>query len=275
MPDRRIAAGQEAYRRTYDTPLSALLSAIWGGSLHLGLFERPDEPLGDAQARAKRRMAEAARPAPGQRLVEVACGVGGTARWLAAEYGVRVLATNIAEAQLAEARALTLRSGLADRVTFAFADYHALPYEDAAFDGWWCQEALLYAADKPRVLREARRVAKRGARLVLSDLTLSRAMPAAARRRLAGAIKAPEIWAIEDWDRLAADLGLEVVARQDWSRHAAPTFERVAAALEELRARFLDRVGAEAVEGTAERVRLQLEAARAGRLGWCFYAIQA
>ena len=46
------------YLSKYDSPTSDLLSRIWGGHLHMGLFEDDHEPLVAAQVRANRRMAE-------------------------------------------------------------------------------------------------------------------------------------------------------------------------------------------------------------------------
>jgi sarcosine/dimethylglycine N-methyltransferase len=268
-----LAENAAQYRRTYDAPLSTLLSRIWGGHLHMGLFETPKEPLIAAQLRADRRLADEAGLGAGKELLEVACGVGGTARFLAETCGVRVTATNIAEAQLAEARALTAEAGLSDRVEFAFADYHALPFPDGRFDTWWCQEALLYSTDKRRVLDEALRVVRGDGRVVLSDLLLAESVVGSERERFAAALKAPGIWSIERWDALIAEMPLAVVARHDWSRHTIATFEMVLASLVEVRDAFTATIGAEAVEGTVERVTMQLEAARAGRLGWCAYVL--
>jgi sarcosine/dimethylglycine N-methyltransferase len=218
-------------------------------------------------------MAAAAGIGRGTRVIEVACGVGGTARYLAREYGARVHATNIAEAQLDEARDLTLREGLGDRITFAFGDFHQLDAPSLAFDCWWCQEALLYAADKRRVLEEAVRVLRPGGRIVFTDLLLTRAMPAEERERFAAELKAPPIWAIEDWDALLAGMQLPVLERHDWSGHVALTFARVAEALRSMREEFVERIGPDAVEGMEHRIGLQFDAARAGRLGWCFYSL--
>jgi sarcosine/dimethylglycine N-methyltransferase len=273
MIDSSIAESAERYRKTYDTPLSALLSRIWGGHLHMGLFESPGEPLLDAQLRANRRMAEAADLHAGQKVLEAACGVGGTARFLAETYGVRVTATNIAETQLAEGRALAEAAGLTHLVEFAFADYHALPFPDAGFDVWWCQEALLYSVDKRRVLEEAMRVVRPGGRLVFSDLLLAESVAGSDREHFTTTLKAPDMSSIERWDALIASLPLRVLARHDWALHTIRTFERVLAALESMRDEFTGLIGAEAVAGTVERVTLQLDAARAGQLGWCIYAL--
>ena len=270
-----IAEGREAYRQVFDSAVSRLMSTAWGGNLHLGLFADADELLASAQRRVKDRMAVAAAIGPGTRVIEVACGVGGTARHLAREYAAEVHATNIAEAQLAEARDLALREGLGDRITFAFGDFHQLDAPSHAFDCWWCQEALLYAADKRRVLEEAARVVRPGGRIVFTDLLLTRAMPAGERERFAADLIAPSIWAVEDWDALLVGMRLRVLERHDWSGHVTLTFTRVAERLRVVRAEFAAKIGREAVEGMEHRIGMQLEAARAGRLGWWFYSLAA
>lgn len=269
----QIAEGQDAYRKVFDTEVSRLMSTAWGGNLHLGLFADADEPLAAAQRRVKDRMAVAAAVGPGTQVIEVACGVGGTARHLVREYGALVHATNIAEAQLVEARELAQREGLGDRISFAFGDYHNLDVPSVAYDCWWCQEALLYAVDKRRVLEQALRVVRPGGRIVFTDLLLTRAMPASERERFTTELKAPNMWAFQDWDRLLGKMKIRLLERHDWSEHVPLTFVRVADSLRSVRDEFADRIGREAVEGMEHRIGMQLEAARAGRLGWCFYTL--
>ena len=274
MSDQEIQAAAAHYRATYDTALAELQSRVWGGNLHLGLFERPGEALLPAQMRANRQMAAAADLEPGKMVIEAACGVGGTARFLAKEHGVRVRATNIAEMQLSEAQLLAEKEGLSHLVEFRFADYHHLPFPDASCDVWWCQEALLYSVDKRRVLEEAMRVVRPGGRLIMSDLLLDGSVTGPAREEFTAKLKAPNMWSIERWDSLLGVLPLELIERQDWAVHTRPTFEHVLANLEAARTEFLPRVGLEMVEGTYERLSIQLEMARAGKLGWCFYALR-
>jgi Methylase involved in ubiquinone/menaquinone biosynthesis len=204
MSDQDIEAAAANYRATYDTTLAELQSRVWGGNLHLGLFETPEEPLLAAQLRANRHMAAAADLRPGQVVIEAACGVGGTARFLAKEQGVRVRATNIAEMQLTEARELAEKAGLSHLLEFRFADYHNLPFVDASCDVWWCQEALLYSVDKRRVFDEAMRVVRPGGRLIMSDLLLDESVTGAAREQFTTKLKAPNMWSIERWDRRSA-----------------------------------------------------------------------
>jgi sarcosine/dimethylglycine N-methyltransferase len=274
MSTNDIQEAAARYRATYDTALSELLSRVWGGNLHMGLFRDAGEPLLEAQMRAKRHMAEAARITAGQEVIEAACGVGGTARFLAATYGARVHATNIAETQLAEGQELTQKAGLSNLIDFRFADYHELPFADASCDVWWCQEALLYSVDKRRVMQEAIRVLRPGGRIIMSDLLLSDRVADEERKRFTATMKAPNMWSMERWDALIAELPVKVLERQDWAPHTILTFQNVLANLEKVAEEFRRRVDPQIVEGSFERLTIQYEAAQAGNLGWCFYALQ-
>ena len=273
MANRDFDEATARYRAMYDTTLSMLLSRIWGGNLHMGLFENPDEPLLAAQMRANARMAAAASLRASQQVIEAACGVGSTARYLAQNHGVKVQATNIAETQLAEGRELTELAGLSHAIEFSYADYHELPFPDASFDVWWCQEALLYSIDKRRVFDEAIRVVRPGGRLIMSDLLLHDSVAGAAREEFTGILKAPNMWSIRQWDELIGGLPVKILERRDWAPHTEPTFKNVLANLMRVRDEFTTRVGAEIVDNSIERVTVQYDAARSGTLGWCFYAL--
>jgi SAM-dependent methyltransferase len=159
-------------------------------------------------------------------------------------------------------------------VSFAFADYHDLGGPPDFYDCWMCQEALLYAADRARVFSEARRVVRPGGRIVFTDLTLSKDLPIDERRAFGADIRAPHLWAIEDYDRLLSEMDFTVLERHDWTPHAALTFAAVARNLAAVRADFASRIGEDSVRGTEFRIARQLEMARAGHLGWCFFALE-
>ncbi len=274
MSDQDIHAAAAGYKAVYDNALSLLQSRVWGGIQHLGLFEDPAEPLLTAQMRANRVMAAAADLRPGQTVIETACGFGGTARYLAGEHGVRVHATNIAETQFVEARDLTQRAGLSHLVDYRYADYHELPFADSSFDVWWCQEALLYSVRKRRVFEEAIRVLRPGGRLIMSDLLLDDSVAGAERESFTTTMKAPNMWSIGQWDALFAGLPVKILQRQDWRAQTVHTFRRVLDNLEQAQAELTAQVGEEMVAGSFERISLQHDAAKAGKLGWCFYALQ-
>lgn len=273
MPTKSIEDAKTDYRSTFDSSVSRFINTMWGGHWHLGVFKSEEESLLEAQLRANRLMADAARLKAGQEVLEVACGTGGTARFLASEYGVTVIATNIAEVQLDEAREVTLKEGLSDKISYQIADYHELPFSTDRFDCWWCQEALLYSVNKRQVIEEAQRVVRTGGMLALSDLTLSADLSEKERLEFQLAMKT-NFWTLYQLDELMHDMGLDISRRYDWSSHAAPTYRRLVDSLEQIEGSYRPLLGDEAVDNTLFRVRRQFELARDGHLGWVFYAIQ-
>jgi cyclopropane-fatty-acyl-phospholipid synthase len=71
------------------------------------VFERPDEPLADAQRRKYRRICEHLRLEPGDRVLEIGCGWGGFAAFAAREFGCSVTGLTISAAQAELARERT------------------------------------------------------------------------------------------------------------------------------------------------------------------------
>ncbi len=86
--------------------------------------------------RWRKRAARACLAAGPTRVVDLACGTGDLALRLAdlAEAGVEVIGVDFSEPMLEVARAKAQARGLADRVSFLWADAAELPFEDASVD---------------------------------------------------------------------------------------------------------------------------------------------
>jgi cyclopropane-fatty-acyl-phospholipid synthase len=86
-------------------------------------FARPGATLEQAQADKKAHIAAKLRLEPGQRLLDLGCGWGGLALHLARAADVEVLGVTLSREQLTVARERAEAAGLADRVSFRFADW--------------------------------------------------------------------------------------------------------------------------------------------------------
>jgi sarcosine/dimethylglycine N-methyltransferase len=266
QPETVVATTRDYYDGTADT----LYREIWGENIHMGRFAAPDEDLPTAMARTNRDMAARVGLVPDHYVLDVGCGYGGTARYLAREHQCRVLATNISWKELEYGRQLTHEAGLDHRVHFDWADFHDLQYAPGTFDFYWSQEAFLHAADKRRVLGEAHRVLKPGGRLVFSELVVRRGTPEDQRQRIYDRVGAPEMWDTPDYEAALTEAGFRLVTREDWSEHVAPSYDWVRRELERRRAELEPRVGRAVVERTAEALAFWVEAARAGTIGWVY-----
>jgi cyclopropane-fatty-acyl-phospholipid synthase len=95
-------------------------------------FEHPGQDLGAAQLAKKRHVTAKLCLQPGQRVLDIGCGWGGLALYLAqvADAG-SVLGITLSAEQLAIARSRSEQSGLRERVEFRMQDYREL---DGTFD---------------------------------------------------------------------------------------------------------------------------------------------
>lgn len=258
---------QAEITRRYDAPMYRAMLEVYGDQIHPGFLNNDDRDIREAALRATARLAELARITAGTRVLETACGVGGTARFLAAECGATVVATNIARSQLAIAGEWTRDARGADRIRFEYADYHALPYADASFEVYWCQDSLLFSTERGRALAEAARVVRPGGTIAISDLVVV-GTPAPAAAALLTAISAPGLWSAEDYRQGLEAAGFEAIVTEDWSRHVLPSFELIEAGIAAKRARLAAIASEADVEETLERYALWCRAARTGNLGW-------
>lgn len=258
----------------YDGAADQIYRDIWGENIHLGLFERQDESLHDAMRRSNEEMARRAELGARDLVLDVGCGYGALARFLAQRFGCRVLATNISERELAWGAELTEEAGLDDRVSFEWADFHELPYDERRFDRYWSQEAFLHAADKAKVLEEAFRVLKPGGRLVFSDLLVRDGTPDADREKIYERVKSPDMWDTPAYLRALEAAGFEVKDHADWSSNVAPTYGWVRSQLEQRRPEFEERIGKPVVDRTSQALQFWVDGGDAGKIGWEFFVAE-
>ena len=94
-------------------------------------FETPDQSLDDAQLAKKRHLAAKLLIERGHRVLDIGCGWGGLALYLAEICGARVAGITLSNEQLAAARARAEERGLSEAVSFRLQDYRDL---DERFD---------------------------------------------------------------------------------------------------------------------------------------------
>ena len=87
------------------------------------LFEDDTADLTAAQTNKYRRLAEAIDLQPGQRLLEIGCGWGGFAEYVAKTFGAKVVGLTISKQQRDFAQKRIQQAGLAERVEIKLQDY--------------------------------------------------------------------------------------------------------------------------------------------------------
>lgn len=89
-------------------------------------FPEGNETLEEAQRKKKLHIASKLRlDRPGLEIVDIGCGWGGMALFLAREFGAKVTGLTLSTEQLAAARQRAKEAGLEDRVSFELMDYRS------------------------------------------------------------------------------------------------------------------------------------------------------
>ncbi len=162
------ASVAEAYDRWTD---DQLLERLWGDHVHLGHYGSPPQSRDFRAAKADFvhelvRWSGLDQLAPGSSVLDVGCGIGGSARILARDYGLNVLGISISPGQIHRAQQLT-PEGLSCR--FAVMNALDLQLEDTSFDAVWSVEAGPHMPNKQRYADELLRVLKPGGLLAVAD----------------------------------------------------------------------------------------------------------
>lgn len=126
---------------------------------------------------ATKELADALPIKTGDHLVDIGCGIGGPARYLAARFSCRVDGIDITEPFVVAANHLSDLTGMLDRVTVRLGDGHRLPYRDSAFDGGYSQHVMMNVSDRDQFFAEAFRVLRPGAFFALSEHGLGDGAP--------------------------------------------------------------------------------------------------
>ena len=96
----------------------------------------------------------------GLRLLDVGSGIGGPARYFAAEHGCRVTGIDLTEEFVRVAGSLTRRTKLDALAEFRQGSAFELPFERDTFDRAYMIHVGMNIADKAGIFREVRRVLK-------------------------------------------------------------------------------------------------------------------
>jgi tocopherol O-methyltransferase len=144
--------------------LDSFYREIWGEHVHHGLWHSDTATAEEATHHLITEVAAQAQVQPGDRICDVGCGYGGTARTLVREHGAEVTALTISEAQYRYA--LSLEPSSINPI-YLLRDWLTNGLEPASFDSVIAIESSEHMADLKAFFAEAARVLKPGGRFVV------------------------------------------------------------------------------------------------------------
>jgi ubiquinone/menaquinone biosynthesis C-methylase UbiE len=251
-----------------DGPASEIYRTIWGDNLHMGIPPHEGASLQEAMDNTNIIMADAANLTPDDRVIDLGCGYGSTARYIASHYGCTVIGQTISNEELKIAQERAEKSDARDLLTFEWGDFHNIEYPDGSFDVVWSQEAFLHGADKNQILSECYRVLKPGGTFIFSDILVRRDTSQADRERIYARLNTVDIWDFPDYEQAISQHGFDLLRAEDRSQYVAPTYGGVVSKVRENRSELVSAIGDEPVDKTIAALDFWVESANAGKVGW-------
>jgi 27-O-demethylrifamycin SV methyltransferase len=206
---------------------------LLGDDLHFGYFENSQTPLGTATARLTREMMDWLRPRRETKVLDVGCGIGGPALFLAQTTGCHLtgISTSSVGVQTARKRAEAL--GFAERADFFERNGMANGFPDQSFDCIWIMESSHLMERKDNLLAESARVLRPKGLLVLCDIMVRNIIPfhylvrnLAEFENLNTVFGKQNVELMETYKQLAKNNGLTVLRTADISEQVFPTMQR-------------------------------------------------
>ena len=232
----RSFESSETVANSYDEwTQDGILEFYWGEHIHLGHYGSPPRRKDFLKAKSDFvhemvKWGGLDKLPAGTTVLDVGCGIGGSSRILAKDYGFETTGITISPKQVQRAQELTPPEVTAK---FQVDDALNLSFPDNSFDVVWSIEAGPHMPDKVKYAEEMMRVLKPGGILVVADWNQrdDRQKPLnywekPVMRQLLDQWSHPSFSSIEGFSEQIADTGLvegEVVTA-DWTEETLPSW---------------------------------------------------
>lgn len=130
-------------------------------------------PIDELHVRGRKatiELAEKLALQPDSLVLDLGCGIGGAARYLAGTFGCSVTGVDLTFEYCRAAAALEKLTGFSAGTSYLQGDATVLPFRDKSFDCVWTVHTAMNIPDKKQFYSEIRRVLKPGGSLALYDI---------------------------------------------------------------------------------------------------------
>ncbi|MDA3902868.1 MAG: methyltransferase domain-containing protein [Desulfuromusa sp.] len=248
---------------------------IWGGEdIHIGLYDHPEEPIVDASRRTVQQMASLLEElGETSRVLDIGSGFGGAARYLAKNFGCRVVALNLSETENDRNRKMNREQGLDHLIEVVDASFEAIPSPVDSFDVVWSQDAILHSGDRSKVLEEVARVLKPGGRFVFTDPMMADDCPKGVLKPILDRIHLEDLGSPGFYRQKAKQLGMTEEAWQGHHELVATHYGRVLRETEEREEELAAVVSPDYIDRMKKGLQHWVDGGNNGHLSWgifCF-----
>ncbi|KAL2901279.1 Phosphoethanolamine N-methyltransferase [Bienertia sinuspersici] len=173
---------------------------------------------------------------PGQKVLDVGCGIGGGDFYMADKFNVEVVGIDLSINMISIA--LERAVGLNYPVEFEVADCTTITYPDSTFDVIYSRDTILHIQDKPALFRSFYKWLKPGGKVLISDYCRNVGTPSP---EFAAYIKQRgyDLHDVQSYGQMLRDAGFDNVIAEDRTDQFLEVLQRELDAVEKEKERFI------------------------------------
>ncbi len=248
----------------------AFYSTVWGGEdIHIGLYHSPDDTITEASRRTQERMVEHLDEIHSDtRVIDLGSGYGGSARFLAKNYGCNVIGLNLSEVENNRARELNRDQGLDGKINIVDGNFEDLGFEDESFDVVWSQDSFLHSPARKQVIEEVSRILKPGGEFIFTDPMQSDDCPDGVLQPILDRIHLESMASPDFYRETADEFDMEEVQYDELTEHLRKHYSAVLQETEKQEEELKARISEDYTQNMKKGLRHWIDGASNGYLSW-------
>jgi sarcosine/dimethylglycine N-methyltransferase len=250
--------------------INKIYSIIWGGEdIHFGIYNQPNDSIKKASQRTIKMMAQTLQHIDQDcRVIDLGSGYGGSARYLAKNYGCSVCCLNVSTLQNQRNQQLNQAQNLTSLIDVKEGSYEDIPYPNESFDIVWLQDSMIHSGNRRQVLAESRRVLKRGGELIFTDTLQNDNCSSEQLQPAFNRLQVDDAGSFLFYRNTLEELGFKKISVVDLSKHVHTHYIRIR---EELMMRYdelIKQTSKEAIDNTLKSIEPWINFYQKGEMQW-------
>lgn len=205
-----------------------LYRLLWGPHIHHGLWNG-NESAYVAQCQLTDTLADMAKIAPDEKVVDIGCGVGGSAIRLAKRLGCDVTGVTLSPVQQRWAWASSRFHRVSKRTRFLAEDAEKISFLPNSFDVMWSVECTEHLFNKPEFFRRAFEWLRPGGRMAICVWFEGEDTSTPGHRELCEEVcerfVCPSLATRADYAGWMTDQGMRILHNEVWTERVVRTWE--------------------------------------------------